>query len=814
MPMPLALTPDVLCQRCTPKSFDFKDTSELEALHDIIGQDRAVKAICFGISIQRRGYHIFAHGPVGSGKSTTVRHFLRNEAQSGKAPSDWCYVHNPEKSYQPIALELPCGTGPAFKAAMDSLVEELIVSIPSLMDEESSTEKRKAAMAEFETRSRENYERLQAWAEKEGVAIVQGNQGMNLAPKTEEGVLSREQFAELSEERQTEIRETLAAGQEQLDLAARTERQIQREVITALTALDRAIASEEISERMSDLHSNYAELPAVQKYLERTQADILDHLELFQPEETDENGDATDAHGTDGDVVAAAKARRREDPRLRRFAVNVLISNEADAGVPMVFERYPSLANLVGRIEHEQRMGALSTDFTLIKPGAFHRANGGYLVIEAEELIKQPFSWDATKRALRHEEIRIENPGEDHSPMTTITLDPEPINLNCKVILLGTTGLYFGMHEADSDLADLFKVGAEFAASMPRTSENEFLYARFIASVVSREDMLHLSRDAVSRVIEHSSRVADDSARLTTYFLDVTDLLREADFYAREAEHSIIERSDIEEAIDARVQRNDLSRDRVLESFERKIMHLDLDGEAVGQVNALTVLTRGDFRFGMPSRITASVRLGSGKVIDIEREVHLSGPFHSKGVLILSGYLSNRFVPENELAIAASLTFEQSYNAVDGDSASSTELYALLSSLSGLPIKQCYAVTGSVDQRGRIQAIGGVNEKIEGFFDVCHQQGLNGEQGVLIPASNVQHLMLRSDVVEAVEEGKFHVYPIATIDEGISLLTGVDAGEQDEEGNFPPESVNGLVQARLERHAKRWQQRQQPNPIA
>jgi lon-related putative ATP-dependent protease len=370
-------------------------------------------------------------------------------------------------------------------------------------------------------------------------------------------------------------------------------------------------------------------------------------------------------------------------------------------------------------------------------------------------------------------------------------------------VLIGTTGLYFGLHEADSDIADLFKVGAEFAASMPRTNENEQLYARFIATVAAKEQLLPFDREAVARIVEHSSRLTADSQRLSTFFLDVTDLLRESDYWARRNDQEIVRRLDVIAALDARMHRADLSRDRMIESYAREIMLIDVEGEHLGRVNGLTVLTRGDFSFGMPVRISARVRMGSGMVMDIEREVSLSGPFHSKGVLILAGYLGGRYVPNDELAIAASLTFEQSYSAIDGDSASSTELYALLSALSGLPISQSFAVTGSVNQHGQVQAIGGVNEKIEGFFDVCKKRGWTGKQGVLIPTSNVQHLMLRKDIVQAVADGSFAVYPIATIDEGIAVLTGVEAGEADARGYFPADSVNGLVQVRLRSFAER-----------
>ncbi|MCB0216013.1 MAG: AAA family ATPase [Chloroflexi bacterium] len=797
-----ALPASQLCRGCDASSFAFETTAELEPLVVVIGQERAVDALRFGIGIQRSGYHIFAHGPVGSGKTTTIRQFLAREAARRDAPRDWCYVYNFEEPHRPRAVRLPAGGGSELRQTMNQLIDELLVALPTTLENEATIARRKRLLGDFERRSQENFEQVKQAAAQAGVALLQGPDGVGVAPLAEDGTaMKHETFDALPDADKMRIREQLEAAQGLLDAAARSERVIQREATEAIVAFDRSVAAQEVSIRLVELRERYAALPFVLTYFDAVERDVQDHLDFFGPA-GDEDEDAQNSAAHQGDPLAAARARRRTDPRLRRYSVNVIVDHSQDQTAPVITERYPTLANLVGRMDHEQRMGALVTDFTLIKPGALHRANDGFLVIDAEDLLNQPNSWDALKRALRHEEIRLEVPGSEHSTQTTITLDPEPIALHCKVVLIGSTRLFFGLHALDSDVPELFKVGAEFAASMPRTADNEALYARFIGTVARNEQLLPFEAGAVARIVEHSSRLSEDTQRLSTYFMDITDLLREADYWAHQAKRVVVRCVDVDEAIGARVRRSDLSRQRMLEAFDRDIMLLDVRGSAIGQVNGLTVLTRGDFSFGMPSRITARVRLGAGDVVAIEREVDLSGPFHSKGVLILQGFLSGRYVPNAELPIAASLTFEQSYSAVEGDSASSPELYALLSCLAELPIKQSLAVTGSVNQAGEIQAIGGVNDKIEGFFDVCRQQGLSGDQGVLIPASNVQHLMLRRDVVEAVDAGRFHIYPVSHVDQGIALLTGVEAGQPGSDGRFPTGSVNGRVQARLERMAE------------
>jgi lon-related putative ATP-dependent protease len=477
--------------------------------------------------------------------------------------------------------------------------------------------------------------------------------------------------------------------------------------------------------------------------------------------------------------------------------VNVMVDHSATTGAPIVYEDHPTVQNLMGRVEHTAQMGTLVTDFNLIKAGALHRANGGYLILEARKVLLQPFTWEELKRALRSQEIRLETLAQTLSLISTVSLEPEPIPLDVKVVLLGERLLYYTLAQFDPDFAELFKVAADFEDQMDRNADGHLLYARLIASLARKEQLRPFDRGAVARVIERSARLAGDAEKLTAHLRSIVDLLREADYWAGEAGHQVITADDVQQAIDAQIRRLDRVRERVQEEIQRGTILIDTEGATVGQVNGLSVLAVGQFAFGRPSRITARVRLGRGEVVDIEREVALGGPIHSKGVLILASYLGARYVPDRPLSLSASLVFEQSYSGVEGDSASSTELYALLSALAELPVKQGLAVTGSVNQYGQVQAIGGVNEKIEGFFDICRARGLTGEQGVLIPASNVKHLMLRHDVIDAVAAGQFQVYPVETIDQGIELLTGVPAGERDAQGAFPEGSVNQRVEARL-----------------
>nr|HID14986.1 ATP-binding protein [Anaerolineae bacterium] len=780
------LKAEQLRQICDPSQFDFETTAELEDLNEIVGQERAVEAIQFGIGIQREGYNLFALGPSGTGKRTTTRQFLDQRAAAEPTPSDWCYVNNFEQPHKPRALRLPPGQGVVLRKDMEQLVEELRSAIPAAFESEDYRTRKQEVEEEFKERQEKVFGEIQKQAQERGIALIRTPVGLAFAPLREGEVISPDEFQKLPEEERKRVEADISKLQEQLQTTIYQVRQWEREAREKVRELDRQVAMFAVGHLIDELREKYAELPDVVDYLNAVQQDVIENVDEFRkPEEAPQ-------------VMGIPLPRSLIGPPLfRRYQVNVLVDHSESKGAPVIYEDHPTYNNLIGRIEHIAQMGALVTDFNLIKPGALHRANSGYLILDARQLLLQPYAWDGLKRALRSREVRIEPLGQALSLVSTVSLEPQPIPLDVKVVLIGERLLYYLLYQLDPDFGELFKVEADFNEEMARTPENNLLYARLIGTMARREGLLPFDRGAVARVIEHSARMAGDAEKLSVHLLSIADLLREADHWASVAGNGVVTADDVQRAIDAQIRRADRLRERVQEEIRRGTILIDTTGERVGQVNGISVVALGNFAFGRPNRITARVRLGRGKVVDIEREVELGGPIHSKGVLILSGFLGARYAAERPLSLSASLVFEQSYGGGEGDSASLAELCALLSALAEVPIKQSLAVTGSVNQHGEVQAIGGVNEKIEGFFDVCKARGLTGEQGVIIPAANVQHLMLRQDVVEAVEARQFHIYPVQTVDQGIELLTGIRAGEQDEEGNFPEGSINQLVEARL-----------------
>ncbi|MDI7276823.1 MAG: ATP-binding protein [Anaerolineae bacterium] len=792
---PVELSAEQLYAHCDPAQFPFKTTADLPLLTEVIGQPRAVEAIRFGIGMRAQGYNMYALGPTGTGKSTTVREFLVREAARLPTPPDWCYVHNFREPAKPVALRLPAGMGAALRQDVRQLIDELKAAIPAAFEGEDF----EARKQEVEQRLREQQEQafnaLRRRAEARGYAMLRTPQGIGFAPLVDGQIISPEQFQQLPQDRRERIESDLAALQGELEAAVREMRQAEKAAREEVRQVSRQVALLATEDRLHELREKYAQHEEVISYLEALQDDIVENVADFVPAEP----------GSAGGPALALPMLAPREPARKRYDVNLIVDNSMTQGAPIVVEDNPILQNLVGTIEHRAEMGALVTDFTLIKPGALHRANGGYLVVDAVELLRKPFSWDALKRALRAGEVAIEPVGREYSLVSTVSLEPQPIPLQVKVVLLGEPLLYYLLHEADPDFAELFKVQVDFAVDVADSPESRALFARFVGTVARREGMRPFAPDGVARVIEHSARLAEDQQRLSIRFRPIVDLLREADYWAGERASSVVTATDVQKAIDAQVYRADRLRERIQEEIVRGTIMIDVRGAKVGQVNGLSVSTLGSFSFGRPSRITARTRLGRGQLVDIEREVALGGPLHSKGVLILAGYLGAHYLPEEPLSLSASLVFEQSYSGVEGDSASSAELYALLSDLSGVPIRQNLAVTGSVNQKGEVQAIGGVNEKIEGFFDVCSlmQGGLSGDQGVVIPRSNVRHLMLRHDVVEAVRQARFHIYAVSTIDEGVEVLTGVPAGKRDAEGRFPEGTVNHKVEERLRFFAER-----------
>ncbi len=783
------LAPEALCQLCDPEQFSFETTAELDDLEDVIGQDRAIDAINFAIGIRQEGYNLFALGPHGTGKFTSVNRSLKLKAAEEAVPSDWCYVFNFEQPHMPNALMLPHGQGEQLRQDMSQLVEELFAVMPSAFEDEEYVNRRRAIDSEYQERHESAIDRIRKDAEEKQIALIRTPSGLAFAPMRDTEVIKPEDFLALPEEQRTEIEGQIEILQNKLQDVLRQVPQWMREGRARVKTLNEETSTFAISPLFEEIQEKYKDLEDVLIYLTAVKNDIVQNNNQFLASEDESQAEQPSAKHVRVESATGAFANR--------YRVNVIIDHSHSDGAPVVYEQNPTYPNLIGRLEHFAQMGALLTDFTLIKAGALHRANGGYLIVDARKLLTNPFAWEGLKRALRGGEITIEAPSEAGGLVTTIALQPRPIPLDVKVVLLGDRQLYYLMHQHDPDFGELFKVAADFDDQMDRTLENNKAYALLIGTLVRKEDLRHFDRTGVAKVIEYSARIVGDGEKLSAHMQSVADILREANYCASESGSEVVDGRHVQQAIEAQVYRSSRLRERLQEAILRDTILIDTDDSKVGQINGLSVLMLGNYAFGRPSRITARVRLGKGEVVDIERQVELGGPLHSKGVLILSSYLGSRYASGRPLSLSASLVFEQSYGGVDGDSASSAELYALLSALSETPIKQSLAVTGSVNQHGQVQAIGGVNDKIEGFFDICSARGLTGDQGVLVPIANVKNLMIRQDVVEAVMEGNFHIYPIETIEQGIEVLTGVPAGVIDEEGSYPEGSINQLVTSRL-----------------
>lgn len=789
------LAPEALYRTFDPAQLPFETTAELEDGLEFIGQDRAIDAIRFGIGIRHQGYNLFALGPNGAGRQTTVNRFLRQRAAGAPTPDDWCYVYNFETPHKPRAHRLPPGKAVVFRDDMKKLAGELSTVLPAAFAGEEYQLQKRVIEEELRGLQTEALEKLKEEAKSKDIALIQTPGGFAFAPLKEGGeVISPDEFMRLDQEAQKKIETEVGELQESLQRIMQQMPNLHREMQGRLRELNERMVAFTIAPLIDELRQKYSDLPGIITHLEEVQKDIVQNFDAFlQAEEGNERQII-------GAVLGMAPAERKVSPA--RYEVNVVIDNSEVKGAPVIFLDQPRYQNLVGRVEHVAQMGALVTDFMLIKPGALHGANGGYLLVDALKLLTEPFAWDGLKRALRKEEINIESLGQAYSMISTVSLEPEPIPLDVKVVLIGERMLYYLLSSHDPEFNELFKVSADFDDEVPRGVESALAYARVVAEVAESEKLRPFDREAVARVIEHGSRLVEDAEKLSTHMQSITDVLREADYWAGEVGRDLVTRADVQKALDTQVYRSARVHERIQESILREQVLIDTTGAVVGQVNGLSVYALGSHSFGRPSRITARVRMGKGDVVDIEREVDMGGPIHSKGVLILSGFLGARYAAEQPLSLSATLVFEQSYGGVDGDSASSAELYALMSALSDVPIRQSLAVTGSVNQRGQIQPIGGVNEKIEGFFDVCRARGLTGEQGVLIPAANVQNLMLREDIVAAARDGQFRIYAVATVDEGIALLTGTPAGEA-VDGVYPTGTINARIMDRLATFADR-----------
>ncbi len=785
------LTPDALRKVCPPESLPFEGTDELKPLEEVVAQDRAVEAITFGVGIRCEGFNLFVLGPAGTGKTTAIKRFLASEAAKLPTPPDWCYVNNFADPQRPRALCLPPGRAHLFQADCERLLQELKTGVPRAFESEAYEQNRQTILEELQKQTSDELESLRKRAEELGFGLGKTASGFMIVPMLRGKPLKPEGFEGLDEETKQLVNQRMEEVQKDLAATRRRIRDLEREAKSRLDGIDRDVATSAVDHLIEEVKDNYADHETVQAYLEAIREDVIANVDLFR----------RDQSGAQGPPDPTAMLRQGLDP-FDRYRVNVLIEHREDGGAPVVVEPHPTCQNLLGRVEHQVHMGALYTNFLMAKAGALHRANGGFLVVEAMELLKQFFAWDQLKRTLKNRRIRIEEPGEQFRLYSTVTLEPEPIPLNVKVVLIGSPWLYYLLHAYDPEFQELFKVQAEFSDRVTRTPDTILTFARLLSTCCEAEKLKPFDRGAVAKLVEHSSRLVEDQDKLATQFSHLLDVAREACFRAGQNGHQRVMAEDVRNAISAKIRRANRLEELLQELVLDRTLLVDTEGAVVGQVNGIAVIQLGEYHFGKPSRITARTFLGRGGIIDIEREARMGGRIHSKGVLILSGYLGGRYVQQTPLALSASLAFEQVYEEVEGDSASSAELYAILSSLSGLSIKQGFAVTGSVNQQGEVQAIGAVNAKIEGFFDVCRARGLTGDQGVLIPASNIRHLMLREDVVEAVAAGQFQIFPVQTIDEGIALLTGREAGDRGPDGSFPEGSVNRLVQARLREMAE------------
>ncbi len=782
-----ALPPDALFHAADPGQVAFESTADLEGTLEVPGQERAMEAIQYAAGMRLHGHNAFVLGPSGSGRHAFVRHFLAKRAVLGATPSDWCYVDNFRDARQPKALALPPGIGTELKDDIAQVIQDAQSAIPVAFESEEFQNQRESIDEEFKEFQEIAFGELEAEAKKRDIGIVQTPTGFAFVPLEDGEAMRPDAFEKLTEDDQSRYQAHLEELTKRLNRITRSIPKQARDMRRKLRELEREITTVTVSSLFEDLLAKYRDYAVVVEHLGAMQADIVDNAQLF----------LAGAEPPGRHRKLPTSTRPNEAAVMRRYSVNVLVDSSRNHGAPVIFEDQPSFSQLIGKIEHEAQFGALITDFSLIRAGALHCANGGYLVVDAAKVLSYPAAWEGLKLAIKSGEVRMRSLGDDLGFTSTVTLEPEPIPLDIKVILIGERLHYYLLSALDPEFQNLFKVAADFEDQIHRSPDNVEASAQYFAALIREEGLRNLSKSGFLRLTEASARLAGDGERLSGNMRQTTDLLREAHYWAERAGHELIQAEHVERAIAMRRRRSSRHRDRLLEETLRDTLVVETSGKRVGQINGLSVLMLGDYGFGRPQRISASVSLGAGKVIDIEREVELGGPLHSKGVLILSGFLGSHYVTDRPLSLSASLVFEQSYGGVDGDSASAAELCALLSALAEVPITQSLAITGSVDQHGQVQAIGGVNEKIEGFFDICNARGLTGEQGVLIPVANVKHLMLNSEVIKAVERGQFHVYPVDTIDRCVELLAGMPAGETDEDGEFPTGSFNAAVRRRL-----------------
>ena len=780
--------PQKLRWRCDPAKLGFETTEELPPLTSAIGQKRAVEALEFGLCVPSDGYNVFVMGPAGTGRTSLARGVLEEASCQRPTPQDVCYVYDFSAPNAPRAIALPPGMACQLRDDLDELVEDLRREIASAFESEEYAERRDSVVRQFRETRQKELEQFEEQAQAAGMVVGRGPAGIIVAPAKDGEVLSAQEYAEIPEEERKSLDAKRAELQEKLNEVLRKHHREEKRARAQVKELDTEVAKFAVGHLFEELQTKYGADERVVQHVRQIEADVVQNVEQLRTSEEEPH-------------VPVPFASMQKQDRYELYRANVLLTCSPGQGAPVVYEPNPTIDNLTGTIEHRTQMGALVTDYTMVRAGALHRANGGYLVLEAEAVLRKPYAWEALKRALRNREIRIESLADQIRFLATVSLEPEPIPLDVKVVLVGAPYVYYLLYSYDEDFRKLFKVKADFDTSTKRRASVVKQYARFIAETCRKENLAHFSAAAAAVVAEHAARLAGDQSRLTTRLGDVADLVREAAHWSNANGNCVVEPQDVTKAIEEHTRRSNRVEERLLETVDRGFILLDLKGEATGQVNGLAVVPMGDYWFGRASRVTAKTFAGRGGLTQIDREAKLTGRVHDKGVLILSGFLGDRYAAERPITLSASITFEQTYETIEGDSASSTELYALLSSLSGVPIRQSIAVTGSVNQAGEIQPIGGVNEKIEGFFKACKLSGLTGDQAVVIPRANVQNLMLDPEVIAAVEDGRFHIYAVSTVDQGMEILTGQKMGSRRRDGTFTPGAINAKVQQTLDRFA-------------
>lgn len=785
----LRVAADRLRWVCGPESLRFETTAELPPERSLVGQERAVRALDFGLSIRQPQFHVFVVGPAGTGRTTYTETKVREVAARDETPPDWCYVYNFRSPSEPVALRLPAGEGRRFAAAISVLVADVRAAIRKVLASEQFDALRRQTLEGLEAEATQIWQQLEVFARQKGFVVQRGPMGITTAPLGGAGQpMGQEEFEKLPGMARERLAQANREVQEEVAEVVRKVRAIERQAREAVAALERNAVLAAIRDPIERLRDRYRDHPQIVAHLDAMQEDVIEHTDAFREEEQQPQ------------LPLPALLPRRNV--LERYDVNLFVDNGDLSGAPVVFERSPSYYNLLGKVEYRGELGAMVTDFRMIKPGALHLANGGYLICNVRDLLLQLASYDALKRALRAGEVRIENLSEQYGLIPTATLRPQRIPLHVKVVLIGPPELYYLLYRFDDDFRKMFRVKAEFDTEMPRTEENMQRLAAALGVVCGEDGLRPCDRTAVASILEYSARLCESQDKLSTRFAEIKQVLVESAIWAERDGAHAVSAAHVQRALEEKVYRSGRLEEKIQEAIRRGQLLVDTDGETPGQINGISVWQIGDYAFGRPNRITARAFVGMRGVVNIEREINLSGPIHSKGVLILSGYLGGKYALRRPLSLSATLTFEQTYEEVEGDSASAAELYALLSALADLPIAQGIAVTGSVNQRGEVQSIGAVNEKIEGFYAVCKVKGLTGQQGILIPYSNTQNLMLRDEVVDAVRDGRFHVWAVRTIDEGIEILTGLPAGQLRPDGTYPEDTVHQRVLARLEEFAE------------